>query len=512
MNVSAGGSLQLTLANSIVPQFVVPSERAMEGEALPLADESASRLVVASALARLRGPYRLELAFDPAAAVATNLQALLSYRRGDGGFGAFVGASASDPFTTAGALDALLFARAHAVRVDASAVSQGIGFMTQALANPGRFKWCNDALCKAQLRFEALWTLSEAGHRRTDFLSDIVAQSSSLDSATQIRLARYLLKTPGWQGQGAAMADRLQQTLYVTGRYSVANLATAWSWLGSLVDAQSQMLQLLIERRAPAEQIDGAVRALVAQQCKCGWPTTADTASALTALSAYAATERLTPSTVTAMVGDRTVVSVKFGRTASSQTIAVDASSLNGKAVAIEGNAHYTLLYTYPVPPDSPGQLAAFRVIRTLNEPSVGSTATGAAALATMDLSAAAPVAVAPGRVFDIDIRTIVDHPVDRIVIEDSLPAGFEAVDTSFRTTLQAIVPQSDSWQIDATQIYRDRVVAYAQHLDPGVYDVHYLVRSVTPGTFRWPGARAYLQDAPEQFGRSASTTLEVRP
>ena len=512
MNVSAGGSLQLTLANSIVPQFVVPSERAMEGEALPLAGESASRLIVASALARLHGPYRLELTFDPAAAVSTNLQALLSYRRGDGGFGAFAGASGSDPFTTAAALDALLFARAHGVRVDANAVSQGIGFMSQALANPGRFKWCNDALCKARLRFEALWTLSQAGQRRTDFLSDIVAQSGSSDSATQIRLARYLLKTPGWQGQGATMADHLAQTLYVTGRYSVANSADAWSWLGSLVDAQSQMLQLLIERRAPAEQMDGAVRALVAQQCKCGWPTTADTAAALTALSAYAATERLTPSTATAMVGDRTIVSVKFGRTASSQTITVDASSVNGKAVAIEGNAHYTLLYTYPVAPNAPGQLAAFRVIRTVNEPGAGSTATGALALATMDLSAAAPVEVTAGRVFDIGIRTIVDHPVDRIVIEDPLPAGFEAVDTSFRTTLQAIVPQSDSWQIDATQIYRDRVVAYAQHLDPGVYDVHYLVRSVTPGTFRWPGAQAYLQDAPQQFGRSASSTLEVRP
>jgi hypothetical protein len=513
IDVSAGGSLQVTLANSIVPQFVVPSERAMEAEALPLADESASRLIVASALARLRGPYRLELKFDPAAAVAANLQGLLSYQRGDGGFGGFTGDSASNPFTTAGALDALLFARAKGVRVDANVVSQGIGFMTQALANPGRFKWCNDKLCKAQLRFEALWTLWQAGHQRTDFLSDVVAQADQFDSATQIRLARFLLKTPGWQGQGATMADRLQQTLYVTGRYSVANLSARWSWLGSLVDAQSQMLQLLIERRAPAEQIDGAVRALVAQQCKCGWPTTDDTASALTALSAYAATEHFTPSTATAMVGDRTVVSVKFDRTASSQTITVDGSSLQGKSVMIEGKAHYTLLYTYPVPLDAPGQLAAFRIIRTVNEPSVGSAATSAPALATMDLLAAtAPVEVAAGRVFDIGVRTIVDHPVDRIVIEDPLPAGFEAVDTSFRTTLQAVVPQSDSWQIDATQIYRDRVIAYAQHLDPGVYDVHYLVRSVTPGTFRWPGARAYLQDAPEEFGRSASSTLTVKP
>jgi hypothetical protein len=120
-------------------------------------------------------------------------------------------------------------------------------------------------------------------------------------------------------------------------------------------------------------------------------------------------------------------------------------------------------------------------------------------------------VSVAAGRVFDIGVRAIVDHPVDRLVIDDPLPAGFEAVDTGFRTTLQAIVPQSNSWQIDTSAIYRDRVVAYASHLEPGVYELHYLVRSVTPGTFAWPGAHAYLQDAPEQFGRSAGSTLTVK-
>jgi alpha-2-macroglobulin len=127
-----------------------------------------------------------------------------------------------------------------------------------------------------------------------------------------------------------------------------------------------------------------------------------------------------------------------------------------------------------------------------------------------MDLPTALPISVAAGRVFDVGVRAIVDHPVDRLVIDDPLPAGFEAVDTSLRTALQAIVPQSNSWQIDTSQIYRDRVVAYASHLDPGVYDLHYLVRSVTPGTFAWPGAHVYLQNAPEEFGRSAGTTLNV--
>jgi alpha-2-macroglobulin len=512
ISLTSGGTLQITLANSVVPQFVTPSERVMTDDGLPLADEAASRIVIASALRKLSGPYKLKLVFDPGAAIASNLQQLLSLQRGDGGFGAFANAKESDPFVTAAALNAMVFARSHGVAIDSGVLSRAVALMTRALANPGTFKWCDDAACKAQLRFEALWALAGQAPPRTDFLSDIVTQSKNFDSATQIRLARYLLRTPGWQGQGAAMATRLQQTVYVTGRYAVANVSR-WGWLGSNADAQSQMLQLLLERHAPPEQVDGAVRALVAQQCRCGWPTTDDTASALVALSAYAATERLAPGTATATVGNVTIGTAQFGSTASSQTFSVAASSLHGDSLMVRsssGAVHYVVLYTYPVPPNAPGELAAFRVVRTLSEPGGSGAAAAPAPLATMDLQALEPVQVTAGRVFDVGVRAIVDHPVDRLVIDDPLPAGFEAVDATFRTTLQALVPQSNSWQIDTSQIYRDRVIAYASHLEPGVYDLHYLVRSVTPGTFAWPGAHAYLRDAPEEFGRSAGTTLKV--
>lgn len=509
VDLARGGSVRVTLANSIVPQFAVPSERAMSGDLLPLADEAASRLVIASALARLQGPYRLQLQYAPSDFIASSLNKLLGFQKDDGGFSE-CGATDSDPFVTAYALDALTFARAQGVTVPDAPISRATSYLSQTLANPARLKWCGDPLCKAQVRFAALWSLAQTGQRRSDFLADVVAQAPQFDSATQLRLARYLLQTPGWQSKGAAMADRLQQTLYVTGRYATANLSTPWAWLGSDVAAQAQMLQLLVQRHAPAEQLDGAVRALVAQQCRCGWPTSDQTATALRALNAYAATERLSPGSATLRIGSTTLATAQFGSTASSQTFSFAASALHGNALAVGssgGTVHYTVLYTYPVPRDAPGELAAFRVIRTVAQPGPS-----ASPLATMDLAPAQATTVAAGQVFDVGVRVIVDHPVDRLVIDDPLPAGFEAVDTSFRTTLQAVVPQSDSWDIDSQQIYRDRVVAYASHLGPGVYDVHYLVRSVTPGTFAWPGGRAYLQDAPEQFGRTAATSLTVSP
>ncbi|MGD1950216.1 MAG: hypothetical protein ACFB14_11290 [Leptolyngbyaceae cyanobacterium] len=54
-------------------------------------------------------------------------------------------------------------------------------------------------------------------------------------------------------------------------------------------------------------------------------------------------------------------------------------------------------------------------------------------------------------------------------------------------------------------------MLAYADYLDTGVYTMHYLVRSVTPGTFLWPGSAVQLEYAPEEFGRAATATLDIQ-
>ncbi len=489
------GTVTLTLANSILPQISVEASRVLAAEPLKTANELASRVIIASAIGSSK-------------TFGADLDALEKMQRDDGGFSYYSGQKSTDPGASAYVLEALAFARAHGASVDSSIIGKAQAYARAVLANPSRGGRCNDDLCKAQTRFSMLWALAASGERRTDDLQTIYARRDGFDDADQIRLARYLLATPGWQSTGKTYADSLEQALYVTGRYAATNVNARWAWRGQIVDAQAQMLQLLLDRSAPLDRLDGAARALVAQKCRCGWSTTEATASAVTALSAYSS--RVPPSAmnVTARVGSTTLADVSFGSSPASKDVTLASSAVNGNEVRLlsdRGTLHYVLLYTYALPRNVAGNLTAFRVTRHLYEPRTSSP------FATIDLATPRQLTMHTGAVFDVGVRIAVDHPVDHVVIEDPLPAGFEAIDASFATSIQSLVPQTDNWELEGRQIYRDRVIAFAPHLAPGVYDMHYLVRSVTPGLFSWPGARAYLEGAPEQFGRSASATLELK-
>ncbi len=503
---SAGGTLQITLANSAVTQFAVPAAEAMKAYPQPFLDDAASRAIVATATGRLAQRYHLVPGYDVATERTTALASIAKLQHSDGGFGFYAGATESDPFASAYAAQALAFSNG----TSATAVSHASlkAYLAKTLANPSRYTWCKDPSCMARTRFEMLWALNALGDRRSDFLSDIVAAQSGFDPATQIRLARYLLRVPGWATQGASMADGLVQSVYRTGRYSSATMSTRWGWLGTTVSAQAQMLQLLLERKASVDEIDGAVRALAVQACKCGWPTLDAAADAMTAMSAYAAHEKLASFDADVSAGGTALLTVHFGTDASSQTANLAASSLKPGALSIEskgGTVHYAIVYTYPVAANAPGQLAGLRVQREVRPAGEAGT------VASMDLAALSdPFSLATGNVYDIGVRVIVDHPVDGVAIEDPIPAGFEAIDTSLQTSTTATVARGDSWSIEDRQVYADRVFGYASHLEPGIYEMHYLARSVTPGTYRWPGARAYLRAAPEQFGRTASSVLKL--
>jgi alpha-2-macroglobulin len=134
--------------------------------------------------------------------------------------------------------------------------------------------------------------------------------------------------------------------------------------------------------------------------------------------------------------------------------------------------------------------------------------------------------AVDAGDLVIVDLLFETAEPRDRIVIDDPLPAGLEALDYDIDTTNKARRDAEDKaddpklkW-LGATfrsapsrrVVKDDRVLTYFDHVDPGMYRVHYLARAASMGSFVVPPTRIEPMYAPEVYGRTPATSLVVRP
>lgn len=506
------GGLEIDLASTLLPEITAPAKQELASDSLPLLEPAASRLWMAADLKVLSKRYGGSLgSFNPDASAAQSLAQLAKLQRSDGGFAWCPCFTESSVFVTPYVGRSLAAARAAGLSVNPQMISHVKTYLERKLADPSVCSGIPN--CLARVRLDILIALGELGEPRTDFLSDIYDARDNFDLLGQVQLARYLLGIPDWQSQGAAIADKLQEVVYVTGRYATINYPEEWGWLSSPAVMRAEALRLYVARQSDPAFLDKLLASLLALRRNGSWQDSYETAQALAALVAYGALEPQPPNfTALSTFAGKTLQSVSF----SGYKITTDRSSVpmvelprgaHDLVLAKSGNGqlHYLVSYTYRLAGNQPGQLAGLRITRQVRPANKDEV------LAKMGLNAPNdPLTVAPGEIFDVGLEIITDHPVDHAIITDELPAGLEAVDTTFKTATPYYEAAGDSWEIDYQTIYKDRIVAYASRLEAGVYTLHYLVRSVTSGTYLWPGADVHLQFAPEEFGRTSTSTLVV--
>jgi hypothetical protein len=517
VNVAAGtprdaGGVRIDLASSLIPEVTVAANKALEGDER-LALSSASRLAIASDLLILgkRVGTDTKNVRDRALLEIANLDGL---SRADGGFAAYWREDKSDPWDSLFVLSAL--ARAHDAGLDAATPLLGPAraYAAAVLNDPtGHLKYCKTDVCKAQLRLRALDALNAAGDHRTTFLGEVDAQHDKLSFADQARLARLLTQAPGYAAPAAAQSKVIEDHLYTTARGAAVNIPLRYAWFDEPVVAQAEALRLELVRNADGETIDRVTRSLLDMRRNGSFGCACENAAALNALVDLAARERPANFTATAAIANKTVARRTFtGPRAPQQTTTVAMRDLPSGRSSVTlaksgtGTLHYGVTYTYRLAGNAPGRLNGLRITRVVRE------ANTTPILETMGLTAlTSPLTLSPAHVYDVELQIVSDHPVERVLITDPLPAGFEAVDTSFATTSKALKLPSTDWKIGDQQIRADRIEAYADHLDAGIYRLHYLARTVTPGTFAWPGADAHIVDRPDEFGRSATSVVVIK-
>jgi uncharacterized protein YfaS (alpha-2-macroglobulin family) len=512
INTEIGG-LEVQLASTLIPEITAPANQVFTEDNLPFAEPAASQLLIAANLQTLSQKYNQNFVnFNPENQGKLAISQLQKLQLIDGGFAAYPGQEKSDPWVSAYAAESLVTAnQVYPNLVNNQTLSRLKTYLQKVLANPRQYNFCKSQLCQSQLRLNTLIALAELGDKRNSFLTDIYQQRNQFDLVTQIKLARYLYEFPEWQDEAQIIRVQLQKNIYETGRNATVNLPQSWSWMGSQSTVQAQALRLFIAQKTSPEIIDKLLQSLLNLRQEGTWQTTFNNAQSLTALVEYSQIQP-TPDNFTATVklAGKKLAEARFqGYENSSSQVNVNMEKLpNGKHDLIlqksgNGNLHYLAAYKYRLQGKQPGRFNGLKVTREISKVNAKDNIQKIGMYADDK-----PLNLQPGEVFDIGVEIIVDHPIDHLVIKDPLPAGFEAIDQSFQTATSALKAKSDSWQIGYKTIYKDRIVSYANHLEPGVYNLHYLVRSVTPGTFLWPGAKAYLQYAPEEFGRSADVIV----
>lgn len=524
-------SLTLELASTLLPELNAAADTVLKTEPNPWLEDNASRLAIAASLLDLPTGVTAQRKAQLTQVAQAALTQMRSLQQPDGGFAAWpvqaqaeqTDATLSDPFVTPYAAEALSAAQQAGITVSPELLMPLRRYLDGLLRDPGQYDACKASLCKAELRLAALTGLTALGDVRADFVDEINTWQANLSGIAQLQLLRQLSvlspSNPQWKPVADQRFKALQQTIYETGRGARLNRPRSWAWLDNPAVEQAELLRLALTRKIPVEQRDRLVRSLLdlrPQTNKGHWGSSYTNAKVLRALSQLAKTE---PSRdrfrVTAQLANRRLVQATLSPETPQQTRTTALAELpQGKhdlqlsksgGQSTPGLLHYAVTYQYQPEGTVPGRYQGLRVTRTIR------LANTKEAIAEHRLAPARPLTLDAGQVYDIGLELISDHPVNHVLLTDPLPAGFEAVDDSFQTQTAYLKAQSDSWALTARTIHKDRVTAYAEELEAGVYSLHYLVRSVTPGQFIWPGAEAKLQYAPEEFGRSSAALLEVK-
>ncbi len=132
------------------------------------------------------------------------------------------------------------------------------------------------------------------------------------------------------------------------------------------------------------------------------------------------------------------------------------------------------------------------------------------------------------GDVIQVKLTIVAPNDLHYLVIEDPLPAGCEAIDTSLKTTSAVYQPPTVEpvkgkpttqpavsaepargerlpywWYFKHSELHDEKVALFATRLPRGTYEYTYLMRASLPGEFLTMPAQAYEMYFPEVFGRS---------
>jgi uncharacterized protein YfaS (alpha-2-macroglobulin family) len=506
-------------------------------------EQISSRVTPLLALLQARGALTPAEAAIARREVARGIGVLLGRQRADGGIGYWSAGDWTTPWLTAYAANVIIEAKELGVPVDSAALARLSEYVRGALREEpkdrGPLQWWYDRRStRLADQVAAVDFLSRAGQADRPAENELLRNAPFMLREDRIRLAEVLARR-GATTEARSLLALVWAEVRVDGRTAVLPADTTKWYFHSSTRETARLLTATLAVDPGHALVGPLVERLAVTPRGRYWQNTQDQAAAVRAIAMFdAKAASSAPRPLVVRSGTRQVLRTVTARGDTTLAIASLLGPVRDETRALrltlraEGTAalpsffHVTVTEMPSKPPVRPAD-AGIRVERWYER-----------------YGDAKPVtSVAEGELVRVRLRITV--PVERrfVVVDDALPAGLEAVDLSLRTS--SVVgggpaagrpaprdPDAEGgeegddegglgygrWEggwwspWDFREIRDDRVVWSASWLWKGTWDISYIARATTPGTFIRPPARAEEMYDPGVNGRSDGGSFTVTP
>ncbi len=448
--------------------------------------------------------------------VSTGLQRLYKRQNSDGGWGWWSGYS--DELTSAYVTLGLVEARAAGYAVDGAVISRAVAYLNGL--PPANL----DGEVSRELRNRQafrLYVLQRAGSPQVAQAIFLYEKREWLDLYARALLLQTLYAIDAQDPRAATLRSDLVSAaiLSASGAHWEEQYADPWNW-NSDTRSTAMILDALVKTDPLNPLAANAVRWLMVNRIDGRWRSTQETAWTLIALTdwmaqsgelkaeyRYAVTlngRQLGAGSVNA----QNLREVQTLRVAVGDLLGGEANRLAFARDGAAGNLYYTARLAAHLPAAQ---------VKALDQGIVVSRRY----YLPEDLKT--PVTqVKAGQTVVVKLTIVAPGALQYLVVDDPLPAGLEAIDTTLKTSPLNEIPWDYDWEkVDEegwgwwyfphAELRDEKVLLSADYLPAGTYTYTYRARAVTAGVFQVIPPTAYEFYFPEVFGRGEGSLFTVK-
>lgn len=526
------GGLQVSLASSRLVGLNSSMETLVDYPYY-CTEQLSSRLLPVLPLRDLATEFGFEPMPDARGFAERTVRLIVERQRHDGGFGFWSESLDSHPFVSAYALWTLELASKHGVKVNAEVFKRGLTYLRSIVNHPSTdpAELEKHGLSRDLQAFSTM-VMGALGAPDLGAIERLLEQRKEIGLLGHAWLLTAAVNAKADAALRKPLVTRLESAISVVGnRAVVANADGRYldSLFASPLKVQALVLDALLSDNPKHPMAGKLVAEVLAQREGGSWRTTQESAFALLAIDRYwKSQEKERPQfEAKVWVGDKPLLQHAFqGRSTKAVVSEVSMATLQANSsldvvfergalsmVPASGTLFYEarLQYGHNEAPRAPLD-RGFAVQKTIRAVTPSELASAVRSLGSSASSIdAKQLAV-------IDLLVVAPNARRFVVIDDPIPAGLAAFDSSLATSSEYLA-EAESDEVASSGFSRawsrrelrdDRALFFVDDMPSGLYHFRYLARPHTPGTYVVPPTRASEMYQPELYGRTAASTLTV--